>query len=110
MLSVCLCAIYQVNPKECHFTVVKRIIKYCKGTTNVGLWYAKGTSLNLIGFLDSNFAGCKLDRKSTSGKSYLLGSSLVSWHSKKQACVTLSTAEVEYIAIGSCCALSIWIK
>jgi len=50
------------------------------------------------------FAGCKLDRKSTSGTCHLLGSSLISWHSKKQACVALSTVEVEYIAAGSCCA------
>jgi len=48
------------------------------------------------------FAGCKLDRKSTSGTCHLLGSSLISWHSKKQACVALSTVEVEYIAAGSC--------
>jgi len=56
----------------------KRIIKYLKGTTNVGLWYPKGTSLNLIGFSDSDFARCKLDRKCTSETCHLLGSSLVS--------------------------------
>jgi len=67
MLSVCLCARYQANPKEFHLIAVKRIIKYLKGTTNVGLWYPKGTSLNLTIFLDFDFAGCKLDRKSTSG-------------------------------------------
>ena len=67
MLSVCLCARYQSNPKEYYLTAVKMIIKYLKGTTNVGLWYPKGTSLNLIRFSDSDFAGCKLDRKSTSG-------------------------------------------
>ena len=78
ILSVCLCARYQTNPKESHLIVAKRIIKYLKGTTNVGLWYPKGTSLNLIGFSDFDFAGCKLDRKSTSGTCHLLGSSLVS--------------------------------
>ena len=46
--------------------------------------------------------GCKLDRKSTSGTCHLLGSSLISWHSKKQACVALSTVEAEYIVAGSC--------
>ncbi|XP_028220281.1 uncharacterized protein LOC114401906 [Glycine soja] len=101
MLSVCLCARYQSNPKESHLTTIKRIIKYLKGTTNVGLWYPKGTSLNLIGFSDSDSTGCKLDRKSTSGTCHLLGSSLVSWNCKKQACVALSTAEVECIAVGS---------
>jgi len=91
MLIVCLCARYQANTKESHLSAVKRIIKYLKGTTNVGLWYPKGTSLNLIVFSDSDFAGCKLDRKITSGICHLLGSSLVSWNYKKQAYVALST-------------------
>ena len=62
------------------------------------------------GYNDSDFGGCKLDRKSTGGTCHLLGSSLVSWHSKKQACVALSTTKAEYIAVGSCCAQSLWIK
>ena len=78
MLSVFLCSMYQANLKESHLTVVKRIIKYLKCTTNVGLWYPKGTSLSVISFLDFDFPGCKLDRKSTSGTCHLLGSSLVS--------------------------------
>ena len=83
MLRVCLCARYQANPMESHLIVVKRIIKYLKGTTNVGLWYLKGTSLNLTGFLNSYFASCKLDWKNTNGTCHLLGSSLVSWNCKK---------------------------
>jgi len=51
-----------------------------------------------------------LDRKSTSGTCHLLGSSLISWHSKKQACVALSTAEAEYVAAGSCCAHILLLK
>jgi len=69
-----------------------------------------GIKVNLVGYSDSNFTGCKMDRKNTSGTCHLLGSSLISWHSKKQACVALSTAEAEYIAAGSCCAQSLWIK
>jgi len=63
-----------------------------------------------VGYYDSDFAGCKIDRKNTNGTCHLLGSSLISWHSKKQACVALSTAEAEYIAAGSWCAQSLWIK
>ena len=110
MLSVWLCAIYHANPKESHLTTVKRIIKYLRGTTNVGLWYPEGTSLNLIGFSDFDFAGCKLDRKSTSRTCHLLGSFLESCYCKKQARVALSIVEVEYIVAGSCCAQSLWIK
>nr|KYP59549.1 hypothetical protein KK1_014985 [Cajanus cajan] len=104
MFVVCLCARFKANPKESHTKVVKRILKYLRGTMNVGLWYPKGVSLSLIGYSDSDYVGCRLDRKSTSGTCHLLGSALVSWHSKKQACVALSTAEAEYIATGSCCA------
>jgi len=67
------------------------------------LWYPKGTSLNLAGFSNSNFVGCKLDRKKYNGTCHILGSSLVSWNCKKQACVALSTIDVEYIVARSCC-------
>ena len=59
----------------------KRILKYLKGTTEVGLWYPSEVTLILVGYSDSDFAGCKVDRKSTSGTCHLLGSSLISWHS-----------------------------
>jgi len=88
----------------------KRILNYLKGATDVGLRYRSEVSLNIVGYSDSNFAGCKLDRKSPSGTYHLLGSKLISWHSKKQVCVTLSTTEAEYIVVGSYCAQSFWIK
>jgi len=67
-------------------------------------------SFNLTSFSDSYFAGCKIDKKSTSGTFHILGSSLISWHCKKQACVVLSTTEAEYIAAGSCCAQTLWVR
>jgi hypothetical protein len=110
MFSVCMCARFQANPKECHLTAVKRILRYLKLTPNVGLWYPKGAQFELIGYSDSDYAGCKIDRKSTSGGCQLLGRSLVSWASKKQNSVALSTAEAEYVAAASCCAQLIWMK
>jgi len=107
MFSVCLCTRFQAKPKESHYVAAKRILKYLKGTIEVGLWYPSEITLNLVGYSDSDFVGCKVDRKSTSGTCHLLGSSFISWHSKKQACVALSTAEAEYIAAGSCCAQTI---
>ena len=74
MFSVCLCARFQSNPKDSHLTAAKRILKYLQGTMNVGLWYPIDVSLNLVGYSDSDFAGCKIDRKSTSGTCHLLGS------------------------------------
>jgi len=93
MFSVYLCAKFQAKPKESHYVAAKRILKYVKGTTEVGLWYPSEVSLNLVRYSDSDFACCKVDRKSTSGTCHLLRSSLISWHSKKQACVAWSTAE-----------------
>jgi len=95
--GVCLCARFQSNPKESHFKAAKRILKYLKGTTNVGLWYPNESNIVLSIFSNSDYVGCKLDRKSTSGTCHILGSSLISWTSKKQACVALSTAVAEYI-------------
>jgi len=102
--GVCLCARFQANAKESHFKAAKRILKYLKETTNVGLWYPCDSNINLSVFSYLDYVGCKLDWKSTSGTCHLLGSSLISWNSKKQACVALSTTEAEYIVVGHVCA------
>ncbi|WVZ97689.1 LOW QUALITY PROTEIN: hypothetical protein U9M48_043203 [Paspalum notatum var. saurae] len=108
MFSVCLCARFQAAPKESHLTVVKRILWYLKHTPSIGLWYPEGAKT--LGYSDSDFAGYRVDRKSTSGGCNLLGRSLVSWSSKKQNCVALSTAEAKYIAVGACCAQILYMK
>lgn len=64
--------------------------------------------LSIRGFSDSDFAGCRLDRKSTSGTCHFLGTSLVSWSSRKQSSVAQSTAEAEYVAAASCCSQILW--
>jgi hypothetical protein len=104
MLSICMCARFHANPKEVHLRVVKRIMRYLVYTPKFGLWYLKGSTFDLTGYSDANYAGCKIDTKSTSGTCQFLGRSLVSWASKKQNSVALSTAEAEYIAAGHCCA------
>ena len=71
---------------------------------------SKKSSLELIGFSDADYAGSKTDRKNTSGTCQFLSHMLVSWSSKKQNFVALSTAEAEYIAASSCCAQILWIK
>ncbi|XP_031101945.1 secreted RxLR effector protein 161-like [Ipomoea triloba] len=108
--SVGACARYQANPKESHLIAVKRIIKYVKGTLELGIWYSSESSTQLVGFTDADWAGNIDDRKSTSGGCFYLGSNLVSWLSKKQNSISLSTAEAEYIAVGSSCAQLIWMK
>ncbi|KAH9649857.1 hypothetical protein KPL70_026141 [Citrus sinensis] len=83
MFSVCLCARFQSCSKESHLLAVKRIFRYLSGTIDIGLWYPRGTHIDLTCFSDADFAGYKVDRKSTSGTCYILGHSLVSWFSKK---------------------------
>ncbi|XP_074592467.1 secreted RxLR effector protein 161-like [Curcuma longa] len=108
LFAVGMCARYQSCAKESHLTIVKRILRYIKGTLNVGLWYPRNQNFDLIGYTDSDYAGCKLDRKSTSGGCQFLGSSLVSWSSRKQPGVALSTTEAEYVALGGCVAQLLW--
>jgi hypothetical protein len=104
MLSVCMRARFQAAPKECHLMAVKRIMRYLVLTPYLGLRYPKGAHFELIGYSDVDYAGCKVDRKSTSRTFQFLGRSLVCWSSKKQNSVTLSTVKVEYVVAGSCCA------
>jgi hypothetical protein len=105
-----MCAHFQANPKACHLVAIKRILRYLVHTQNLGLWYPKGSFFDLLGYSDSDYAGCNVDRKSTTGTCQFLGWSFVSWSSKKQNCVALSTTEVEYIATGACCAQLLWMK
>ncbi|XP_077251915.1 secreted RxLR effector protein 161-like [Tasmannia lanceolata] len=110
MFIVCLCARFQSDPKESHLSAVKKIFKYLRGTQSLGLWYERSSSFTLIEYSDADFAGCRVDRKSTSGTCQFLGKSLVSWFSKKQNSVALSTTEAEYVAAGACCAQVLWMK
>ncbi|KAK6138969.1 hypothetical protein DH2020_027290 [Rehmannia glutinosa] len=97
-----MCALIQYAPKQSHMTAVKRILRYLKGNQEVGLWYTKQGGFKLIGYSNSDYPGCRVDRKSTSGTCQILGNRLVSWLSKKQNSIATSTAEAEYIAAGSC--------
>jgi hypothetical protein len=107
--SVCLCARFQASPRTLHRQVVERIFRYLRHTPDFGLWYSASSSLALHGFSNADFAGCRLDRKSTSGTCQFLGSSLVSWSSRKQSSVAQSTTEAEYVTVASCCSQLLWI-
>ena len=89
---------------------MKRIIRYVNGTSDYGLWYSKDSNACLASYLDADWAGSVDDRKSTLGGCFYLGNNLVSWMSKKQNSMSLSMAEAEYIAAGSCCTQLLWMK
>ncbi|XP_060182990.1 secreted RxLR effector protein 161-like [Lycium barbarum] len=101
VFSMGLCARFQNNPKESHLKAMKRILRYFKGTSELGLWYHGGSNFDLVGYADADYAGYYLDRKSTTGMAHFLGSCLVSWATKKQNSVELSTAEEEYVVVVS---------
>jgi hypothetical protein len=81
--TVCLCARFQSSSRYSHWTAVQRILRYLKHTIKFGIWYYASSSLDLVGFSDSNFVGYEIDRKSTSGTCHFLGSSLVCWSARK---------------------------
>jgi len=94
---------FQVDPKEYHVVAVKRIFRYLKGTIDYELWYPKDDNFTLHTYIDADWAGDVDDRKSTSGGAFFLGRRLVSWISKKQEAISLSTVEAEYIEAANNC-------
>eukprot|EP00253_Pinus_taeda_P035842 PITA_35842 len=108
MHPVGMVGIFQENSKETHLQAVKRIFEYLQGTQNYGLWYSRNADLTLHAYTNADWAGSMDDRKSTSGGAFFMGSRLVSWLSKKQSSIALSTAEAEYVAAASCCTQLLW--
>ncbi|GJW95386.1 retrovirus-related pol polyprotein from transposon TNT 1-94 [Tanacetum coccineum] len=107
---VCMCARYQAKPTEKHLHAVKRIFKYLRGTINRGLWYPKDSSIALTTYADADHAGCQDTRRSTSRSMQFLGDRLVSWLSKRQKSIAISSMEAEYIALSDCCAQVLWMR
>ncbi|GKB97783.1 hypothetical protein Tco_0983920 [Tanacetum coccineum] len=110
MFSVCLCARFQEDPKTYHLEAVKRIFRYIKGTTHVGLWYPKGTGIETVVYADSDHARDYVDQKSTSGICTFVGCYLTSWFSKKQTALSISTTEAGYVIAGKARQQSLWMK
>ncbi|GJW09743.1 hypothetical protein Tco_1575570 [Tanacetum coccineum] len=110
MFSVCLCAYFQEAPKTSHLEVVKRIFRYIKGTSHLGLWYPKGKGIETIVYADFDHTRDYVDRKITSGICTFLGCFLTSWFSKKQTALAISTTEAEYVFVEKACQQALWMK
>ena len=96
------------NPASVHVTMVKRILRYLKGTLTLGISYHTGVTIT--GYADADYAGDTEDRRSTSAYIFMMRGGPVSWASRKQNCVTLSTTESEYVALSEAAKEAAWLR
>ena len=98
------------RPQADHMAAVLRILRYLKVTSSKGILYTKNENLDLIGYTDTGWAGDRDDRKFTSGYFILVGGYLVTWRSKKQKVVVLSSVEAEFRGIAKGVTEILWIR
>uniref|UniRef100_A0A8R7U5M8 Reverse transcriptase Ty1/copia-type domain-containing protein n=1 Tax=Triticum urartu TaxID=4572 RepID=A0A8R7U5M8_TRIUA len=103
------CCLFMHAPRESHFQLVKRIMRYVRGTTHMGLQIHGFAASELAAYSDANWAGCPDTHKSTSGFYVFLGSNLLTWSSKRQNTVSRSSAEAEYRAVANAVTEAAWL-
>ncbi|OAE23571.1 hypothetical protein AXG93_4316s1020 [Marchantia polymorpha subsp. ruderalis] len=107
---VCIVSRFMAAPLEIHARAVKHSYRYLKGTTNLALNYRRGEKDDLLGYTDSDWARDAYDRISTTKYLFLLGSTLITWNSKKQPTIALSSTEAEYMAITEATKETVWLR
>jgi hypothetical protein len=105
--QVCL---HMHTPRDVHLTMLKRILRYIKGTIHFGIQLRTASPSTITAYSDADWAGCPDTRRSTSGFCIFFGNSLVSWSSKRQTTVSRSSAEAEYRAIANAIAECSWLR
>ena len=101
---------YLHSPRDTHWTVVKRILRYIRHTASFGLRLRSASSGLLSAFSDADWAGNPDDRRSTGGYAVFFGPNLIAWSARKQATVSRSSTEAEYKAVGDATAELIWVQ
>lgn len=102
MFYVCDYARYQENPMEPHLTTTKNIFRYLHHTHTHGIWYHVNIGFFIQASSDADLGSCQLHRNNTTGDCQFLDEKLVSWQSKKQTSVSISTIEVKYLVVATC--------
>lgn len=101
---------FQSAPTDVHWCHLKRILRYLKGTINMGLVYHQHEDEPLVGYADADWGNDQEDRRSISGNVFLVYGATVSWMTRKQATVSLSSTEAEYISLSQAACEAIWLK
>jgi hypothetical protein len=112
MFGIGLISRYMERPTTLHMQAIKRILRYVKGSVNLGIHYRREAASDerLMAYSDSDYAGDQDDRRSTSGYVFMLSEGVVAWSSKKQPVVSLSTTEAEFISAAHCACQAVWMR
>ncbi|GKC17162.1 ribonuclease H-like domain-containing protein [Tanacetum coccineum] len=105
--QVCL---YMHDPREPHFSTLKRILRYVQGTLDYGLQLFLSSTTDLVAYSDADWAGCPTTRRSTSGYCVFLGNNLLSWSAKHQPTLSRSSAEAKYRGVANAVAETCWLR
>ena len=98
------------SPRNSHFQAANRVLRYLKGTPGLGISYRKTGKIDLVLYTDSDFAGSRVDCRSTTGYCTFLGGNLVTWRSKKQSLISKSSTEAEFRAMSKGIDEVMWIR
>ena len=108
--AVSLLSLFQSNPGKDHWSALLHVVGYIKNTLDYGLTYTRDSDLSPTAFVDADYGGCRDTRRSTSGYVFMMAGGVVSWSSKRQATVALSTVEAEYVAMSRCAQQMVWMQ
>ena len=101
---------YNGQPTSEHWSAVKRVLRYLKGTINMKLTYKKNEDKNIFGYCDADWANDIEDRRSCTGYIFMFQGAAISWNSKKQQTIALSCTEAEYMSLSSAVQEALWLK